>query len=153
MITCQNCKYLMFSDCYGECAIAERGIVKPDDTCGKAESKYTREDLARLLKECDNGNCDNCERKKIIDCNKEILELIVDQLTEYFSFLRMRKRKEESKYIQELLNGFVMCNLCDQTNCVSCLWGYDSPEKCTLLNLEVERVLLKIGEDYGKNQF
>ena len=123
MITCQNCKYLMFSDCYGECAIAERGIVKPDDTCGKAESKYTREDLARLLKECNNGNCDNCERKKIIDCNKEILELIVDQLTEYFSFLRMRKRKEESKYIQELLNGFVMCNLCDQTNCVSCLWA------------------------------
>ena len=153
MITCQNCKYLMFSDCYGECAIAEKGVVKPDDTCGKAESKYTSEDLARLLKECDNGNCDNCERKNIIDCNKEILELIVDQLTEYFSFLRIKKRKEESKYIQELLNGFVMCNLCDQTNCVSCLWGYDSPEKCTLLNLEVERVLLKIGEDYGKNQF
>lgn len=150
MITCQNCKYLMFSDCYGECAIAEKGIVKPYYTCGKAESKYTREDLARMLKECDNGNC---ERKKIIDCNKEILELIVDQLTEYFSFLRMKKRKEESKYIQELLNGFVMCNLCDQTNCVSCLWGYDNPEKCTLLNLEVERVLLKIGEDYGKNQF
>ena len=153
MITCQNCKYLMFSDCYGECAIAEKGIVKPYDTCRKAESKYTREDLARLLKECDNGNCDNCGRKKIIDCNKEILELIVDQLTKYFSFLRMKKRKEESKYIQELLNGFVMCNLCDQTNCVSCLWGYDNPEKCTLLNLEVERVLLKIGEDYGKNQF
>lgn len=153
MITCQNCKHLMFSDCYGECAIAEKGIVKPYDTCRKAEPKYTREDLARLLKECDNGNCDNCERKKIIDCNKEILELIVDQLTEYFSFLRMKKRKEESKYIQELLNGFVMCNLCDQTNCVSCLWGYDSPEKCTLLNLEVERVLLKIGEDYGKNNW
>lgn len=153
MITCQNCKYLMLSDCYGECAIAERGIVKPYDTCRKAESKYTREDLARLLKECDNGNCDNCGRKKIVDCNKEISKLIVDQLTEYFSFLRIKKRKEESKYIQELLNGFVMCNLCDQTNCVSCLWGYDSPEKCTLLNLEVERVLLKIGEDYGKNNW
>jgi hypothetical protein len=62
----------MFSDCYGECAIAEKGIVKPDDTCGKAESKYTREELAQLLKGCDNGNCDNCERRKILDIGSAI---------------------------------------------------------------------------------
>lgn len=151
MITCKDCKYLMFSDCYGECAIAEKGIVHPDDTCGKAESKYAREELARQLKKCDDGECDTCERKKIIDCNEEISRLITDQLSEYFCFLRGRGRKEESKYIQELLNAFIMCNCTDQTSCIGCIWGYDDLEKCQTLNKKVEEVLLKIGEDYGKN--
>lgn len=33
MVYCKDCKYLMFSDCYGECAKGIRGIVRPDDTC------------------------------------------------------------------------------------------------------------------------
>ena len=33
-VTCKDCQYLMFSDCYGECRIGKRGIVQPDDYCG-----------------------------------------------------------------------------------------------------------------------
>lgn len=33
METCKTCKYLMFSDCYGECSIAIKGIVSPTDSC------------------------------------------------------------------------------------------------------------------------
>lgn len=31
--TCYNCKHLMFSDFYGECSKAYKGIVRPWDTC------------------------------------------------------------------------------------------------------------------------
>lgn len=37
-VTCLNCKYLMFSDCYGECNKQLR-IVHPSDTCEYAEPK------------------------------------------------------------------------------------------------------------------
>ena len=33
IVLCKDCKYLMFSDCYGECKKGYRGIVNPDDTC------------------------------------------------------------------------------------------------------------------------
>lgn len=32
-VYCKDCENLMFSDCYGECAKAHKGIVRPDDTC------------------------------------------------------------------------------------------------------------------------
>ena len=38
-IRCVECKHLMFSDCYGECSKAYKGIVRPDDSCGKGERK------------------------------------------------------------------------------------------------------------------
>ena len=40
-VYCKDCKYLMFSDCYGECSKAYRGIVNPDDYCehGKRSKK------------------------------------------------------------------------------------------------------------------
>ena len=36
---CKNCKHLMFSDCYGECRKAYKGIVNPDDTCEHFERR------------------------------------------------------------------------------------------------------------------
>lgn len=32
-VYCKDCENLMFSDCYGECAKAHKGIARPDDTC------------------------------------------------------------------------------------------------------------------------
>ena len=34
-----DCKYLIFSDCYGECSKAIKGIVQPDDFCAYGERK------------------------------------------------------------------------------------------------------------------
>ena len=39
VVRCKDCKHLMFSDCYGECARAIKGIVKPDDYCSYGERK------------------------------------------------------------------------------------------------------------------
>lgn len=36
-VKCKDCKYLMFSDCYGECSKAYKGIVQPNDSCGKGK--------------------------------------------------------------------------------------------------------------------
>lgn len=53
-VKCIECKYLMFSDCYGECSKAYMGIVHPWDSCGKGELK----DKDKLTdKECKNENC------------------------------------------------------------------------------------------------
>lgn len=38
-IRCKDCKYLMFSDTYGECSQAHMGIVRPDDFCSYGERK------------------------------------------------------------------------------------------------------------------
>lgn len=38
-VKCIECKYLMFSDCYGECSKAYMGIVHPWDSCGRGEKK------------------------------------------------------------------------------------------------------------------
>lgn len=38
-VTCKDCKYLMFSDCYGECSKGIKGLVNPDDYCGKGVRK------------------------------------------------------------------------------------------------------------------
>ena len=38
-VCCVECKHLMFSDCYGECSKAYKGIVQPNDCCGKGEQK------------------------------------------------------------------------------------------------------------------
>ena len=38
-VECIDCEYLMFSDCYGECAKAYKGIVSPHDSCGKGKKK------------------------------------------------------------------------------------------------------------------
>ena len=36
-VKCKDCQYLMFSDMYGECSKAYKGIVKPNDSCGKGK--------------------------------------------------------------------------------------------------------------------
>lgn len=33
VVRCRNCRYLMFSDCYGECRRGNLGMVRPDDYC------------------------------------------------------------------------------------------------------------------------
>lgn len=38
-IHCIDCEYLMFSDCYGECSKGYKGIVQPNDCCGKGKLK------------------------------------------------------------------------------------------------------------------
>ena len=37
VVRCEDCKYLMFSDCYGECSKGYIGIVRPDDFCSYGE--------------------------------------------------------------------------------------------------------------------
>ena len=39
VVRCRECKYLMFSDCYGECSKGHLGIVRPDDFCSYGERK------------------------------------------------------------------------------------------------------------------
>lgn len=39
VVRCKDCKYLMFSDCYGECGKGHMGIVSPDDFCSYGERK------------------------------------------------------------------------------------------------------------------
>ena len=39
-VYCKDCKYLIFSDCYGECSKAYRGIVNPDNYCEHGERRY-----------------------------------------------------------------------------------------------------------------
>ena len=39
VVRCKDCKYLMFSDFYGECGIGLLGIVSPDDYCSRGEKK------------------------------------------------------------------------------------------------------------------
>lgn len=36
---CATCKYLEFSDMYGICGEAHKGIVRPNDTCPYWEAK------------------------------------------------------------------------------------------------------------------
>lgn len=42
IVHCGDCKHLMFSDCYGECSKAYKGIVNPDDWCpfGELKDRY-----------------------------------------------------------------------------------------------------------------
>lgn len=39
VVRCRECKYLMFSDCYGECSKRHMGIVSPNDFCSYGERK------------------------------------------------------------------------------------------------------------------
>lgn len=39
VVRCLDCKYLMFSDCYGECGKGYMGVVRPDDFCSRGEWK------------------------------------------------------------------------------------------------------------------
>lgn len=43
VVRCKDCKYLMFSDFYGECSWAHQGIVQPDDYCSHGERKINNE--------------------------------------------------------------------------------------------------------------
>jgi hypothetical protein len=43
-IKCKDCEYLMFSDMYGECSKAYKGIVSPNDSCGKGKLKGGEEE-------------------------------------------------------------------------------------------------------------
>ena len=38
-VKCKECEYLMFSDCYGECRKAYKGIVNPNASCGKGKKR------------------------------------------------------------------------------------------------------------------
>lgn len=42
-VKCVNCAHLMFSDCYGECSKGYKGIVSPNDSCGRGEPKTPKE--------------------------------------------------------------------------------------------------------------
>lgn len=39
VVRCLDCKYFMFSDCYGECGKGYMGVVRPDDFCSRGERK------------------------------------------------------------------------------------------------------------------
>ena len=44
VVRCKDCKYLMFSDMYGECSQAHMRIVRPDDFCNYGERKDENDD-------------------------------------------------------------------------------------------------------------
>ena len=39
VVHCKDCKYITFSDCYGECGAGRMGIVSPDDFCSYGERR------------------------------------------------------------------------------------------------------------------
>lgn len=39
VVRCKDCKFLMFSDCYGECRRGHFGIVSPNDYCSRGTRK------------------------------------------------------------------------------------------------------------------
>ena len=39
VVRCKECKYLMFSDMYGECGRGYMGIVSPNNFCSRGERK------------------------------------------------------------------------------------------------------------------
>lgn len=39
VVRCKDCRFLRFSDCYGECSVGRLGIVRPDDFCSRGERK------------------------------------------------------------------------------------------------------------------
>lgn len=39
VVRCKDCRYLMFSDCYGECSKRHLGIVDPNDFCSRGERR------------------------------------------------------------------------------------------------------------------
>lgn len=39
VVHCKDCKYITFSDCYGECGAGRMGIVGPYDFCSYGERK------------------------------------------------------------------------------------------------------------------
>ena len=44
VVRCKDCKYLMFSDFYGECSKGYMGIVYPNDFCSHGERADMRSD-------------------------------------------------------------------------------------------------------------
>ena len=42
-VRCVDCRYLEFSDLYGECSIGYKGIVWPNDSCGRGEPREEKE--------------------------------------------------------------------------------------------------------------
>jgi hypothetical protein len=42
VVTCKNCKYLEYSDCYGECSKGFKGIVSPNTYCENGERKENK---------------------------------------------------------------------------------------------------------------
>lgn len=39
VVRCKDCRFLRFSDCYGECSVGRLGIVRPDDFCSRGERR------------------------------------------------------------------------------------------------------------------
>jgi hypothetical protein len=52
----------MFSDCYGECSKGFKGIVRPDDSCGKGERKDDEYSTAQFIGMLDNVSYELAER-------------------------------------------------------------------------------------------
>ena len=42
-VMCRDCKYMMYSDCNGECSQSYKGIVMPYDSCEYGERRNTEE--------------------------------------------------------------------------------------------------------------
>ena len=42
VVRCKDCKYIIFSDCYGECGKGYLGMVQPNDFCSRGERKEAK---------------------------------------------------------------------------------------------------------------
>ena len=43
-VKCKECEYLEITGCYGECSKAYKGIVSPNDSCGRGKLKERKID-------------------------------------------------------------------------------------------------------------
>lgn len=93
---CVDCNNLMFSDCYGECSMAHKGIVSPDDSCEYFEPKFSPEDVAMALIHCTNGG--KCETCPILDKEylcKNLERLAADCILRYVRLLEKENSNEK----------------------------------------------------------
>lgn len=61
-VTCKDCKYLTFSDCYGECGAGYRGIVQPDDSCEYGKSKQPKRIKSHIAVDTNNESAQQSNR-------------------------------------------------------------------------------------------
>ena len=88
---CLNCKHLMFSDFYGECSKAYKGIVSPDDVCKhfKSPDVLSAKKFSELAKQFEEvagfpyteftnenyADMGNRRKKETIDLMNRVIEL------------------------------------------------------------------------------
>lgn len=102
-VKCYECKYLMFSDCYGECRIGIRGIVRPNDCCIFGEKRCNK--WKGLMK----GKIQMKQNSIPFD-NDGVIRLATKQG-------KAKKTRKDLSYQKDLIN---ICLNCKKKKCKGC---------------------------------